>query len=76
MERYGRRNWKVVDGNGELVCVAVYRKGAAEVIRRLSGRKTPRFRPHTDRLARQSPAMETLPAASAGRDTRICSKAA
>ncbi len=34
IERYGRW-WAVYDGN-QLVCVAVYKKGALEVIRRLS----------------------------------------
>ena len=31
------RNWAVVDSAGELVCLCVYRKGAAEVVRRLLG---------------------------------------
>lgn len=30
------RFWAVHDGAGQLVCVAVYRKGAREVVRRLS----------------------------------------
>jgi len=30
------RFWAVHDGAGLLVCVAVYKKGAAEVVRRLS----------------------------------------
>ena len=29
------RFWKIVDGNGDLVCITVYKKGAAEVINRL-----------------------------------------
>ncbi len=33
-EKYGRF-WAVYDGSGALVCVAVYRKGAREVVRRL-----------------------------------------
>ncbi len=33
------RFFNVLDPNGELVCVAVYRKGAAEVIRRLEHRE-------------------------------------
>jgi len=77
MERHGRRNWKVVDGNGELVCVAVYKKGAAEVIRRLKRRKPPRFRSHAGRLVRKDmPATDTLPTASADRNARTRTKAA
>ncbi|MDB4950155.1 MAG: hypothetical protein JWM27_2804 [Gemmatimonadetes bacterium] len=30
------RWWEVRDGAGELVCLAVYRRGAREVVRRLS----------------------------------------
>jgi hypothetical protein len=30
------RWWEVRDGAGELVCLAVYRRGASEVVRRLS----------------------------------------
>ena len=30
------RFWAVHDGTGQLVCVAVYKKGAREVVRRLS----------------------------------------
>jgi len=29
------RHWEVRDGDGQLVCLTVYRRGAAEVIRRL-----------------------------------------
>ena len=29
------RSWKVIDPEGELVCITLYRKGAREVIRRL-----------------------------------------
>jgi|GEM_PF-1034960 len=32
------RWWEVRDAKGELVCLAVYRKGAREVVRRLDGR--------------------------------------
>ncbi len=31
------RYWAVLDANGALVCLCVYRKGAAEVVRRLQG---------------------------------------
>lgn len=34
VRRYGR-HWEVRDSSGELVCLTVYRRGAAEVIRRL-----------------------------------------
>ena len=34
--RYGHRYWAVYDELGVLVCVCVYRKGAREVVRRLS----------------------------------------
>jgi len=32
------RHWAVYDRDGELVCVAVYKKGAQEVARRLEER--------------------------------------
>lgn len=38
LEKYGRF-WAVYDEVGELVCVTVYKKGAQEVIRRLSERR-------------------------------------
>jgi hypothetical protein len=31
------RFWAVIDPAGELVCIAVYRRGAREVVRRLIG---------------------------------------
>ena len=34
LRRYGR-HWEVRDPAGQLVCLTVYRRGAAEVIRRL-----------------------------------------
>jgi hypothetical protein len=37
IEAYGR-HWAVYDAGGDLVCLAVYRKGAREVVRRLSKR--------------------------------------
>ena len=37
--RYGKtRYWAVIDTDGTLVCLCVYRKGAAEVVRRLQTR--------------------------------------
>ena len=38
--RYGKtRYWAVIDADGTLVCLCVYRKGAEEVVRRLVGRE-------------------------------------
>jgi hypothetical protein len=37
IRKYGRY-WAVYDGAGALVCVCLYKKGAAEVVRRLAGR--------------------------------------
>ena len=44
ISRYrGGRHWAVKEvGNGSLVCLCVYRKGAVEVVRRLTG-KAPVF---------------------------------
>jgi hypothetical protein len=36
IERHGRF-WKVVDAVGDLVCLTVYKRGAREVVRRLTG---------------------------------------
>jgi len=38
IRKYGR-SWAVLDANGTLVCLCVYRKGAEEVVRRLTGRE-------------------------------------
>jgi hypothetical protein len=35
IKRHGRRFWAVYDSTGALVCVCVYKVGAAEVKRRL-----------------------------------------
>ena len=35
IQRHGRY-WRVVDVAGELVCLTVYKRGAQEVVRRLS----------------------------------------
>ena len=40
IRKYGRY-WAVYDGAGELVCVCLYKKGAAEVLRRLQQRPAP-----------------------------------
>lgn len=31
------RDWMVIDPEGELVCITVYKRGALEVVRRLQG---------------------------------------
>jgi hypothetical protein len=31
------RFWQVTDSQGQLVCITVYKRGAKEVVRRLSG---------------------------------------
>ena len=36
LQKYGSRNWAVYDEYGQLICVTVYKKGAMEVMRRLS----------------------------------------
>jgi hypothetical protein len=37
IERYGKtRFWAVLDADGTLVCLCVYKRGALEVVRRLS----------------------------------------
>jgi hypothetical protein len=35
IRKYGGRYWALYDDRGELVCVCLYKKGAAEVLRRL-----------------------------------------
>jgi hypothetical protein len=35
-KRHGYRDWIVIDPQGELVCLTVYKRGAAEVVRRLT----------------------------------------
>jgi hypothetical protein len=55
IRKYGGRYWALYDDTGELVCVCLYKRGAAEVLRRLqqfpappaprtSTRHTPRTR--------------------------------
>ncbi|SCM83028.1 conserved hypothetical protein [uncultured Sporomusa sp.] len=34
IQKYGK-NWAVYDGNGALICLTVYKRGAMEVLRRL-----------------------------------------
>lgn len=37
VQKWGKsRYWQVLDPQGELVCLTVYRRGAREVVRRLS----------------------------------------
>jgi hypothetical protein len=35
IRKYGGRYWALYDDAGELVCVCLYKRGAAEVLRRL-----------------------------------------
>jgi hypothetical protein len=35
IQKYGRE-WKLIDPVGQLVCITVYKKGAEEVVRRLT----------------------------------------
>jgi hypothetical protein len=58
IQRHRTRHWKVVDGNGDLVCITLYKKGAEEVIRRLRRRKAPPFRPATGKSVAKS---DTVP---------------
>jgi len=37
LRKYGRCSWAVYDSAGVLVCVCLYKKGAEEVVRRLTG---------------------------------------
>jgi hypothetical protein len=40
IERYGNtRYWAVLDAEGTLICLCVYRKGAEEVVRRLQAQQ-------------------------------------
>jgi len=47
IRKYGRY-WALYDDAGELVCICLYKKGAAEVLRRLQQRPAPPAQPtHT-----------------------------
>ena len=40
VERYGKtRFWAVIDTDGTLVCLCVYRKGVQEVVKRLQSQE-------------------------------------
>ena len=41
IEKYGQRFWAVYDADGTLICVTVYKKGAKEVVRRLTSKEPP-----------------------------------
>ena len=41
IEKYGYRNFAVYDDQDQLVVIAVYRKGAEEVVRRLAATSVP-----------------------------------
>jgi hypothetical protein len=57
IRKYGGRYWALYDDAGELVCVCLYKKGAAEVLRRLQQRLAPPAPPtqthHTPRTRSQ-----------------------
>ena len=48
IRKYGRY-WAVLDTDGTLVCICLYKKGAAEVLRRLQQRPAPPVPPTTTR---------------------------
>lgn len=41
IRRYKQRHWAVYDATGELVVVTVYKRGAEEVVRRLTAQENP-----------------------------------
>lgn len=49
IRKYGGRYWALYDDASVLVCVCLYKKGAAEVLRRLQQRPTPPAPPTTTR---------------------------
>lgn len=62
-EKYGRRHWAVYDEQGVLIAVTVYKKGAREVIERLT-RALSESRYAADRTANTNQLMVTLPQAA------------
>jgi hypothetical protein len=48
IRKYGRY-WALYDEAGELVCICLYKKGAAEVLRRLQQLPAPLVSPSTNR---------------------------
>lgn len=75
LQRHHTRHWKVVDGNGDLVCVTLYKKGAEEVIRRLRRRKAPPFRTATGKSVAKSATVPDRPIDSTYRQ-KTCATAA
>ena len=47
--RHGRRLWRVLDDDGSLVAVTTYRKGAKEVVRRLTAARQAPAKPEAER---------------------------
>jgi hypothetical protein len=45
IKRYGGRYWAVYDASGTLVCICLYKKGAQEVVRRLTSQEQARYPP-------------------------------
>ncbi len=74
--RHRTRHWKVVDGNGDIVCVTLYRKGAEEVIRRLRRRKAPPFRSATGVSASKSASAPTERSIEPLYRQKVCANAA
>jgi hypothetical protein len=62
VEKWDRRHWAVYDGP-ELVCVTVYKKGAAEVKRRLEDAMSPGVETPSN-LSFVQPALESTSAVS------------
>lgn len=63
IEKYGSRNWAVYDNSGCLICVTVYKKGAKEVVRRLSTTVTdnlPEAQINHDKLTKLSRELKTV----------------
>jgi len=55
--KWPRRFWAVYDDSDELVCVTVYKKGANEVVRRLTkAARRPKAKPKPSRTPHKSPA--------------------
>ena len=47
IKRYGGRYWAVYDASNTLVCVCLYKKGAQEVVRRLTSQEPSTVTEHT-----------------------------
>ncbi|MGH9761448.1 MAG: hypothetical protein ACREDR_18925 [Blastocatellia bacterium] len=61
IDKWFKRYWAVYDDDDELVCVTLYKKGAKEVVRRLS-RPDPRDCPRCGFLSETRQSMPAKPA--------------